>query len=197
MKGIDELIEKVGAINPSYRIAILAGTIIFILALFYFLSFSPKAKRIDQLENEISNLDIKIKKAKALARRLPEFKKKAKKMEKQFKIALELLPNQREIPSLLERINHIGIETDLVFQVFRPGREKREGFYSQIPIYVELKGKFHNIMEFMYKVATMKRIVNIFDIKMNPKVKFSTQLRTTIKAATYRFVPDVKKRKKK
>ncbi len=196
MRYLDNLIEKVEAIKPTYRIVIFAGTVLLIFAIFYFLSFSPKAKRIDQLKNEISNLEMRIKKAKALARRLPEFKKKAEKMEKQFRVALELLPNQREIPSLLERINHIGIETDLVFQVFRPGREKSEGFYSQIPIYVELEGKFHNIMEFMYKVTTMKRIVNVFDIRMNPKEKFSTQLRTTIKAATYRFVPDVEKRKK-
>ena len=189
MKIIDIIFEKTEAIKFPYRIAILVGTIVLIGALFCYFFYLPKAKKIDQLNKDIINLDKRIRKAKALAKRLPEFEKKAKEIDKQFKLALKLLPDKKEIPTFLEQINHIGIDSGLIFRLFKPSHEIPKGFYNEIPISIEVEGRFHNIMTFIYRITTMQRIVNVFNIQMRPVKSLSPELKATFTAVTYRFAP--------
>ncbi len=189
MKIIDIIFKKTEAIKFSYRIAILVGTIVLIGALFCYFFYLPKAKKIDQLNKDIINLDKRIRKAKALARRLPEFEKKAKEIDKRFKLALKLLPDKKEIPTFLEQINHIGIDSGLIFRLFKPSHEIPKGFYNEIPISIEVEGRFHNIMTFIYRITTMQRIVNVFNIQMRPVKSLSPELKATFTAVTYRFAP--------
>ncbi len=197
MNLVDVIVEKTESIKMSYRIAIFVSTIALILVAFYFIYYSPKAKKIQQLRDEVVSLEKRIKRAKALARRLPEFEKKAKQIDKQFKLALKLLPNRKEIPSLLEQINHIGIECGLIFRLFKPAAERQKGFYNEIPIQIEVEGRFHNIMNFIYKITTMQRIVNVFNIDMRPIKRLSPELKATFTAVTYRFTPKAKKKKRR
>ncbi len=198
MKVIDIIVEKTETIKFSYRIAILVGTIVLIAALFCYFFYLPKAKKIEQLNKDITTLDKRIRKAKALAKRLPEFEKKAKEIDKQFKLALKLLPNKKEIPTFLEQINHIGIDSGLVFRLFKPSHEIPKGFYNEIPINIEVEGRFHNIMTFIYRITTMQRIVNVFNIQMRPVKRLSPQLKATFTAVTYRFAPkDALKKKRR
>ena len=197
MKGLDVIIEKAESIKMIHRIIIFATTIVCILAAFYFLIYSPKAKRINDLEREISSLNRRIRVARAMARRLPEFKAKIKKIDKQFKQALKLLPDKKEIPSLLTRINHLGKDSGLIFQLFKPMRERPKGFYNEIPIQIEVEGRFHDIMEFIYRITTMQRIVNVFNITMKPVKRLSPDVRADFIAVTYRFAPENPKKKKR
>ncbi len=197
MKLIDVIVEKTESINMTYRMVIFISTILIIAGGSYFLFLSPKIDRIKQLKSEINNLNGRIKAAKALAKKLPEFEAKAKKIDKQFKKALKLLPDKKEIPSLLVHINHLGIESGLIFRLFRPSRERPKGFYNEIPIKIEVEGKFHNIMQFIYKMTTMERIVNVFNISMKPIHRLSPDLRSTFTAITYRFAPENAKKRRK
>ena len=197
MKLIDTIVEKTESIKMMHRVIIFVATVLCIMGGFYFLLYSPKAEKIKKLEKEISVLDKKIKVAKALAKRLPEFEAKAKRIDKQFKQALKLLPNKKEIPSLLKHINRLGKESGLIFRLFRPSGERPKGFYHEIPIQIEVEGKFHNVMEFIYKITTMERIINVFNISMRPIGRFSTELKSTFTAVTYRFAPEDVSQKKR
>jgi len=197
MKALDIIVEKTESIKMIHRIIIFAATILCITVAFYFLLYSPKAERIKKLEKEITSLNKKIRVARAMAKRLPEFEAKARKIDKQFKQALKLLPNKKEIPSLLKRINHLGKDSGLVFRLFRPTRERPRGFYNEILIKIEVEGRFHEIMEFIYKITTMQRIVNVFNISMRPVKRFSTNLKATFTAITYRFAPENAKNRKR
>ncbi|RLB11390.1 MAG: hypothetical protein DRG39_04235 [Deltaproteobacteria bacterium] len=197
MKAIDLIVEKTENIKMMHRIIIFAATILCIMTAFYFLLYSPKAKRIKNLENEITDLNRKIKVAKAMARRLPEFEAKARKIDKQFKQALKLLPNKKEIPSLLRHINHLGKDSGLIFRLFRPTRERPKGFYNEIPIQIEVEGRFHDVMEFIYRITTMQRIVNVFNIAMRPTKELSPNLKATFTAITYRFALENANKKKR
>ncbi len=189
----ERIIRKVEEIKRSHRIAIFVISCLIVFIFFYFFSFSPKRKKIKQLKSEIADLDRRIKIARRLAKRIKEFEEKERKVDEKFKIALKLLPDKREIPSLLTQINHLGKEIGLVFKLFKPGQEKKKGFYCEIPIQIEVEGRFHDIMKFIYKITTMERIVNVFDISMQPKEMLSTELKTNFKAVTYRFIRHEKK----
>ncbi len=202
MNLVDVIVQKTESIKFSYRVAILISTVALILGFFSYFFYLPKAKKISQLRKDIITLDKKIKRAKAIAKRLPEFERKAKEIDKQFKLVLKLLPDKKEIPALLEQINHIGIESGLIFRLFKPSREVPKGFYNEIPIKIEVEGRFHNIMKFIYKITTMQRIVNVFNIQMKPIRRLSPELKATFTVITYtatayNLEEGVKKKKRK
>lgn len=179
--------EKIEKIKMPVRILILVGTLLLLAAAFYFLVYQPKTESIRALTEEVRSLDMKIAKARRDAKRLPEVEARQKKVDAQFAEALKLLPNKKEIPSLLRNITQLGADSHLEFRYFSPRKEKAEKFYYRLPVAMEVSGSYHDVVTFFDKVGRMERIVNILDVSMKPVRPFSTTLITTCSAVTYRF----------
>jgi len=181
------LIEKIEKINMPYRIAILLGTLLLLSAAFVFLVYIPKTEQIDSLTKENQLLAQKVAQAKKRAEDLPKFEKEQAHVDGQFQEALKLLPDQREIPSLLRGITQLGSDSGLEFRLFSPQKERPQEFYIEIPVGIEVSGKYHDVAVFFDKVGRMERIVNILDVSIKPVKERSTTLVTTCDAVTYRF----------
>lgn len=179
--------EKVEKIKMPIRILIYVGTIGALIAAFFFLVYQPKTLEIAQITKEISVLQIEITKAKITARKLAEVEAKEARVNAQFAEALKLLPNRKEIPTLLRTITQLGSDSNLEFRLFQPKKEKPEAFYFQLPIAMQVIGSYHDVATFFDKVGHMKRIVNILNVNMKPVKPHSTDLMTTCDAVTYRF----------
>ena len=108
-------------------------------------------------------------------------------MDAQFQEALKLLPNTKEIPSLLKSITQLGTDSQLEFLLFSPQRERPQDFFMEIPVSIEVKGSYHNVAVFFDKVGQMERIVNILNVSMTPVKERATILTTRCDAVTYRF----------
>jgi type IV pilus assembly protein PilO len=182
--------EKVEKIKMPIRIAILVGTLVLLAGLFFFLVYQPRAATIDVLEKDIAKLDTDLRKARIRAKQLAKFEAEEAQVEAQFKEALKLLPNEKEIPSLLKGITQLGSDSNLTFRLFKPKREIPEGFYYKLPVSMEVIGNYHDVAVFFDKVGRMKRIVNIVDVSMKPEKERSTVLITSCDAVTYRFRED-------
>jgi type IV pilus assembly protein PilO len=182
--------EKVEKIKMPLRIVILVGTLILLAVLFFFLIYQPRAATIDFLEKDIAKLDTDLRKARIRAKQLAKFEAEEAQVEAQFQEALKLLPNEKEIPSLLKGITQLGSDSNLIFRLFRPKREIPEGFYYKLPVAMEVIGNYHDVAVFFDKVGRMKRIVNILDVSMKPEKERSTILITSCDAVTYRFRED-------
>lgn len=179
--------EKVEKIKMVYRIIILVGTISLLVGLFAVFFYFPKAEQIQYLEKEIASLDQKIYQAKQTVKTLAKFEADYAKVEAEFEAALMLLPNEREIPSLLRNITDLGAESNLKFVLFSPAKEVLKDFYIEIPVSIQVTGNYHDVAVFFDKVGRMKRIVNIIDVSMQPEKSLSTILNTRCTAITYRF----------
>jgi type IV pilus assembly protein PilO len=191
--------EKIERIKTAHRILIFVGTIALLTGLFVWLVVWPKTREIAQKRQEIQGLDQKIHQARIRAKDLPKFEAELKEVNTQFEEALRLLPNEREIPSLLRNITEVGTEAQLEFRYFSPQKERAKEFYYEIPVAIEVSGSYHNVASFFDAVGRMERIVNILDVSMKPVKERSTQLITKCTAVTYRFKgdSDVKDQKKK
>ena len=183
----DPLIEKVEKIEMLYRILILVGTLVLVAGAFVFLVHIPKTEAIDQTGQEIAGIEQKISQAKIKAKNLKKFEAERAQVDSQFEEALKLLPNQREIPSLLRSITQLGADSNLEFRLFSPKPERAQAFYLEIPVSMEVSGVYHDVALFFDKVGRMERIVNIFDVSMAPVKERSTILQTKCEAVTYRF----------
>ena len=183
--------EKVEKLKMIHRILILVGTIVLMAGIFVALVYIPKSEEITRLNKEITSLEKKINQAKIKARTLKKFEAEQVEVEAQFREALKLLPNKREIPTLLRSITQLGSDANLEFRLFSPKKEKARDFYIEIPVSMEVSGTYHDVATFFDKVGRMKRIVNILDITMKPVKARSTNLTTKCDAVTYRFKREV------
>lgn len=179
--------EKVEKLKMIHRILILVGTIVLLAGIFVALVYIPQSQEITRLNKEIASLEKQINQAKIKARTLKKFEAEQVEVEAQFREALKLLPNKREIPTLLKSITQLGSDANLEFRLFSPKKEKARDFYIEIPVSMEVSGTYHDVATFFDKVGRMKRIVNILDISMKPIKERSTNLTTKCNAVTYRF----------
>ena len=179
--------EKIEKIKMPIRVVILVGTLVLLVAAFFFLVYQPKALEIKQATEEISKLEREIAKARLIAKKLPEVEAKEVLVNAQFAEALKLLPNKKEIPTLLRTITQLGSDSNLEFRLFQPKKEKPQTFYYQLPVAMQVSGNYHDVAIFFDKIGRMKRIVNILNVSMKPIKPHSTDLITTCDAVTYRF----------
>jgi len=181
------LFEKVEKIKMPIRIAIFAGTLVLLAGLFFWFVYRPYSEEIAKTQDEIARLEQKLNQAKVRVRALKRFEEEYASVDAQFQEALKLLPNTKEIPSLLKAITQLGTDSNLEFLLFSPQRERAQDFFMEIPVSIEVSGTYHNVAIFFDKVGQMERIVNILNVSMTPQKERSTTLTTRCDAVTYRF----------
>jgi len=185
------LFEKIEKIKMPIRIAIFLGTIVLLAGLFIWFIYLPKSEEIAQTRAEIATLQQKLNQAIVRAKALKKFEAEYAEVDAQFQEALKLLPNTKEIPSLLKSITQLGTDSQLEFLLFSPQRERPQDFFVEIPVSIEVSGTYHNVAVFFDKVGQMERIVNILNVSMSPQKDRSTTLTTRCDAVTYRFKGEI------
>ncbi len=179
--------EKIEKIKMPIRIVILLGTMVLLAGVFVWLAYLPLKEDIKTSSQKIEKLQKQLNQARLKAKDLKKFEAQFAQVDAQFQEALKLLPNTKEIPSLLKTITQLGSDSQLEFRNFRPQKEKAKGFYMEIPVSIEVSGNYHNVAVFFDKIGQMDRIVNILNVAMKPAQTRSTTLVTTCNAVTYRF----------
>jgi len=196
--------EQVEKIKMPVRIVIFCGTILLLVAAFVYFLYLPKVEEINKTEEEIAQLELKLNQARVRAKRLDALEKEDAQVDAQFTEALKLLPDSKEIPSLLTTLSRLGSEASLDIRHVKLQQDRPKDFYMEIPVSLEVSGPYHNVAVFFDKVGRMERIVNILNVSMRPIQASSTELITTCDAVTYRFKgetdvteTETKKKKKK
>jgi len=182
-----ETTAKIGKLSKLYKILLCLGLFVVLVGPFVYFSFVPKISKINVLKKEHDSLETRLATAKAKANKLKYYQDKLKDAEMEFKMVMKKLPETKEIPGLLSSVSQSGRDAGLEFLLFQPESEQNRDFYAEIPVSIKVTGSYHNVALFFDKVARLSRIVNIDDIKM-ASIQGSTDLITSCKAITYRFV---------
>jgi type IV pilus assembly protein PilO len=184
---LEHLFERVEKIKMPVRIMIFAVTLALLGSVFIWVIYLPKTDEISRLDKDIERLSQRLNQAKIKAKNLEKFEKDYSEVDLQFQEALKLLPNRKEIPSLLKNVTQLGTDSQLEFRLFNPQNERPRDFIMEIPVSIEVSGTYHNVALFFDRVGRMERIVNILNVSMQPVAPRSTTLITKCDAVTYRF----------
>jgi len=134
------------------------------------------------------------------ARNLAAYKEQMIEMERSFGTLLQQLPGKTEVPGLLDDISRVGIQSGLVFEYFKPENESPQGFYSELPIKIRVKGSYHQFGNFVSGTAALSRIVTLHDFSIS-KSKEGGDMSMVATAKTYRSLENSesagKKKKRK
>jgi type IV pilus assembly protein PilO len=188
-KSLAPFFEKLEKLSKIQRILIFCGILIVTVGIFVYALWLPKLDEIKKLESEYDKLSKKLDVAERTAKTLPDFENKMQKADTKLKMVLKALPETKEIPALLESISLCGQDAGLEFILFQPKGERNKNFYAEIPVSIQVVGKYHNVATFFDKVARLPRIVNIDDIKLNvEKGSKDNRLFISCTAITYKFI---------
>jgi type IV pilus assembly protein PilO len=192
--------DKIGKLSKLYRLLISLGIIVLFAGPIVYFSYLPKMEKIDKLNKEYEELDLKLTQFKAKARNLRVVQQQFKDAENELKIVMKALPEKKEIPTLLASISSSGQDSGLEFTLFEPKPENDKDFYAEIPVSVKVSGSYHNVATFFDKVSRLPRIVNIDNISITAQKdteKEALSLAASCTAITYRFIEKKSEKGKK
>lgn len=186
-----ESLTKLTKLPLPKRLAILGGVNAFILALLGWFLLFPKYQDIQKLKVSLNELTSKLNEQRVIAADIPKFLKQKEEMEQKLKDAVAQLPNEKEIPDLIDSISQAGQKSGLKIVLFKPVKEVKKGFYAEVPVQMSVEGRFESLYKFSVKVGELPRIVNIgnLDILSTGHRNRIPIIKSSFVATTFRFIP--------
>jgi type IV pilus assembly protein PilO len=105
--------------------------------------------------------------ARIASQRLNEFKVAYQNKQQEYDELKALLPEQRELTSVLQGVQDRARESRLSLVRFSPKDDVQQDFYSGKPIQVVVNSNFQSLRSFFDQMARYQRIVSITDFKIN------------------------------
>ena len=186
--------QNVGSWPLPVKTFIYIVVFVVVLVLGYMLDLSGIRETLatgkQQQETLLTEFEQKVFKA----QNLETYKRQLKDMEDSFGALLRQLPQDTEVPGLLEDITHTGLGSGLEFDAIDLGQEVTKDFYAEQPINIKAHGDYHAFGAFVSGIAALPRIVTLHDFKIDPIASKNSDdndgapvLSLTIQAKTYRY----------
>ncbi|MFI3184926.1 MAG: type 4a pilus biogenesis protein PilO [Methylococcaceae bacterium] len=102
---------------------------------------------------------------------LHDYEEQLAQIETQLDDMIRQMPTKEEVASLLIDISQTGLASGLEFRLFKPGAPVRKDFYSELPISIEVIGKYEELGLFISGLASLPRIVTVHDVNIIPEGK--------------------------
>ena len=188
-KIFDSFQEKLSALSAVQKVLLFAVTLLIMGAGFYFLKFESQLDTLNRVRGQIVEQKNKLATLKQAAAKVQVLEKELAQSEEEFAKLLMLLPDQKEIPGLLENVSRLGSKVGLENILFQPQPEVLQEFYATIPIKLDLVGTFNDLGVFLDSISKLDRILKVESLTLTrQKDKQATLLQVGCNIVTYRFL---------
>jgi Tfp pilus assembly protein PilO len=161
---------KVGSLNglPWYlRLLIFGGiALVFYVGFWFFVTKGTRAETAE-LETQIAALLPRNAQAQIASQRLNDFRAQYKARQEEYDELKALLPEQRELTSVLEGVQYRAHDSGLSMRKFLPKDDVQQDFYSGKRIEVGVQSSFAGLRSFFEQMARYQRIVSITNVQIN------------------------------
>src|SRR6266704_3188437 len=142
-----------------------------LLGVFFFTHLLPfgylnQQEKLKTLKAQYEKKSTDLARARATVADLPRFEAEYGQLHEQWMLAAELLPTDRDLPTLLRKISLSGQQTGVQFLMFRPAPPRTETYYSELPVQIVIQGGYHQVGSFLAELANLRRIVTVSNIKL-------------------------------
>jgi type IV pilus assembly protein PilO len=179
--------QKVVDFSSTQKVLIFLFTFLVLCGGFYYLQYKPQAEKIQGLKREIDTQEKRLVELKKAAAQVQVLEAEIAKSQEEFNQMLALLPDQKEIPGLLDSVSRLASQAGLENVFFQPQPEQPQDFYAVIPVRLDLVGTYHQLATFFDTVSKLERIVKVDNLSLT-RQKDSSRLVTSCTIMTYRFV---------
>ena len=116
-------------------------------------------------------------------------KEQVAQMEVDFVALLSQLPQDTQVPKLIEGINAVGRGSGIRFQDISVDPEVEQEFFIEQPISIKAIGNYHQFGNFVTGIARLPRIITMHDFEVvnpQPSLEVTPQLQLMLQTKTYR-----------
>jgi type IV pilus assembly protein PilO len=148
---------------------------------FWYFYWSPAVEEETKKRTQLEKLQESIRGLEVTANRLQEFQREVALLEARLETLKRILPQTKETPDLMRKIQALASQSNLLIKKFNPGTPVSKEFYQEWPISVEVEGTYHNLGYFFDRVGRLPRLVNVGNLKVKAQQKQTAS--NTINAA--------------
>jgi type IV pilus assembly protein PilO len=192
---IENMAESLDQQSVYTKLGILVAIILIICGVYWYFFWSPKSEELTSARDELQKKRTKLNEYEGIARELPRFEEEFKKLDREFKEAASKLPEEKEIPSLIDSVYAAVSASGLESNTFAPKQEVKKDIYAEIPIDMKVYGSYYDLANFFDRVSKLPRIVNIRDLNLSQEKNRSKGdkivLDASFIAVTFRLLPHV------
>src|SRR5262245_41256487 len=134
-------------------------------------TFPRGSEHIAELKSQYEQKSAELARARASVADLPRFEAEYEQLHQRWEMASELLPTERQLPTLLRKITLAGQQTGVTFTMFRPGGVQPSDYHTEMPISIAVSGDYHSVGSFLAELANMRRIVTVSNLKLTSNNK--------------------------
>lgn len=156
--------------DPVQRNALLVGVLIAAgVYAFWTYYYTPQKEEIGRLETRLERLETQNRRARVMAtqgreqleQRLAVYERHIAKLE-------DLIPQDEEVPELLDAISLEARRADVELASMRPEPAQEGQFYTQRSYSLGVIGMYHDVGRFLTAVASLPRIITPVDVGVEP-----------------------------
>lgn len=187
---MNNFIDRFNSYPLAQKVIGLILIMVMMVALFWFLVLDPIKTEITATEAKLQQLQREKERLDQLKRNRAIVLAQLEKLKRQLLIAQEKLPQDAEIPSLLQRIHNQGKTAGLEITTFQRNPDQKQQFYVEIPVKMNMEGTYDELANFLYYVGRMTRIVNMKNLSMSRNstgMSPDGELSVTALATTFRY----------
>lgn len=142
------LLVNIGKLKPAYKYGGLLGILIVIMLAYYITVYMPHLDKMESLFGEFNAKKAEFSKMVVLVRDRGQFMEEVEALDRDLKVAISMLPDKKEIPSLLKKLSDEAEKFGLEVYYFEPLAERKKDFYAEVPVSIKVKGSFHEVLGF-------------------------------------------------
>lgn len=183
--------NRVGVWPLPGRIFLALLLVIAIAAACYFFMVKDRTLRLQAEESKESALRKDFEGKAFEAANLSAYSEQMRLMQETFDALKSRLPQDTEVPGLLEDIDDKGLDSRLVIEEIELQPEVTSDIHVELPISISVTGGYHEFGAFASGIAGMPRIVTLHDFSIAPSNDASSGLLSMdLQAKTYRYKPE-------
>jgi type IV pilus assembly protein PilO len=137
----------------------------------YYYDTMDQLAELDSLETKEVELKASFASKQKKAVNLPEYVKQLEQIQGSLGEMLKQMPTEEEVASLLIDISQTGLASGLEFRLFKPAPQVAKDFYSELPIDIQVIGRFEELGLFVSGLASLPRIVTVHNVDIAPLAK--------------------------
>lgn len=174
------------------RVLLIAALVLTLAALDYALVYRHQAGRVVRITGEIELARLQEAQLRAELSRLPQLRKEVAALRRELH---SRLPRRTGASTPLENIGARAAMAGLEVIRFHPGAARHEEHFTEIPMEVEFKGSFHDLLNFFELSAESRDLLNTTNLAIDALANADaadgrTLLRIALKMATLRLPPE-------
>jgi type IV pilus assembly protein PilO len=181
--------NNIGSWPGPVKLILMMLAFVLVIGAGYYFYLTDKQSLLQRAEAKEMELraDYEVKAEKAA--NLEEYRSQKQQMEATFGALLKQLPQDTEVPGLLDDITRTALDNELTIESIDLREERQLEFYVELPIDIVVEGNYHKIGTFVSGVAALSRIVTLHDFTLEPQGS-PLNLKLKILAKTYRYVDE-------